>query len=492
MKKTLLMLSAAIPLALVPTLSNAQSDSNSNLLDRIFTLGQPKASDQDREQVNQALESAILNLGQAVNWSSSASGNSGTVVVTRSYTNSLDFDCRNYRRTTITSQTETVHEGTVCNSIFFGWTVESEKEVSSQTLAQQPTTTAPQTTQPVTPSVSQPVVSAPPPPQPNPEVLVTQKLLAQLGYDPGAADGLYGNKTRSAIEEYQRSQNLAVDGQVSSTLLIDLIEATERKADVPQTTFVTVPPPPPPAPPPPVATEMAISTSPRPSQTSGGETQEKGNAQIPEPKSPAQITVTSLKKITRQTANSLIARLDHGKITHRYKLIDNQFLGTFRQQGDSYRKAVANYSILLYGSDRDYKQLLQTGNWALLEGQFIKSLKHDRDLIKAKLISVRLAQIGAGDLTKFITFSRNFEDHCKVTSKTSVGGHTDTNCDLALGRWKFDTVTGIKGGEDRKSVAYKVSSVPNSTSELIGLPHVTENRIAEFKLHDDGWRLISR
>ena len=164
MKKSLLMLSAAIPLALAPTPGNAQSDANSNLLDRIFTLGQPKASDQDREQVNQALDSAILNPGQAVDWSSSASGNSGTVVVTRSYTNSLGYDCRNYRRTTITSQIETVHEGTVCKQLFIGWTLESEKEVSSQTLAQQPTTTAPQTTQPVTPSVSQPVVSAPPPP----------------------------------------------------------------------------------------------------------------------------------------------------------------------------------------------------------------------------------------------------------------------------------------------------------------------------------------
>jgi len=419
-----------------------------------------------------------------VDWSSSASGNSGTVVVTRSYANDLNYDCRDYRRTTIASQTETVHEGTVCKQLFIGWTLESEKEVSSQTLAQQPATTAPQTTQPVTPSIPPPVVSAPPPPvvsvppppvvitppppQPNPEVLVTQKLLAQLGYDPGPADGLYGSKTRITIEKYQRSRNLAVDGKVSSTLLLDLMAATKQKAEVPQTAVVAVPPPPPLAPPAPAAAETAASTP------------------------PAQITVTRLSKITRRTANSLIARLDHGKITHRYKLIDNQFLGTFRQQGDLYRKAVANYSMLLYGSDLDYKQLLQTRNWALLEGRFIKSLKHDRDLIKAKLISVRLAQIGAGDLTKFITFSRNFEDHCKVTSKISVGGHTDTNCVLALGRWKFDTVTGIKGGEDRKSVAYKVSSVPNSTGELIGLPHVTENRSAEFELHDDGWRLISR
>lgn len=295
MKKSLLKLSVAIPLALAPTLGNAQSNANSDLLDRIFTLGQPKASGQDREQVNQALDSAILNPGQPVDWSSSASGNSGTVAVTRSYTNSLDYDCRDYRRTTITGQTETVHEGTVCKQLFIGWTLESEKEVSSQTLAQQPAVsappaqqpaaapqttqpatpsvprpvvivpapqqpapTAPQTTQPVTPSVSQPVVSAPPPqqaavsapaPQPNPEVLVTQKLLAQLGYDPGPADGLYGGKTRIAIEQYQRSQNLAVDGQVSSTLLLDLVAATKRKADAPQTDSVTasvaVPPPPP-------------------------------------------------------------------------------------------------------------------------------------------------------------------------------------------------------------------------------------------------------
>jgi len=65
MKKSLLMLSAAIPLALAlaPTPGNAQSDSDANILDRIFTLGQPKTSDQDREQVKQALDSAILNPG---------------------------------------------------------------------------------------------------------------------------------------------------------------------------------------------------------------------------------------------------------------------------------------------------------------------------------------------------------------------------------------------------------------------------------------------
>jgi surface antigen len=526
MKKSLLVLSVAIPLALAPTPGNTQSDGDSDLLDRIFTLGQPKASGQDREQVNQALDTAILNPGQAVDWRSPASGNSGTVVATRSYKNSLGYDCRDYRRTTISGQTETVHEGTFCKQLFVGWTLEGEKEVSSQTLArqpavsappppqpvpqqpvaaapqtaqpapppvrrpavsapqpQQPVTAAPQTTQPVTPSVPPPVVITPPPPRPDPEVLATQKLLAQLGYDPGSADGQYGGKTRSAIEEFQRSQNLAVDGQVSSALLLDLVEASERKAEAPQTDSVTtsvmVPPPPPPlAPPPPPAR--------------GSEAQENENARKSEPKSPPQIALTRLGNFTRKTAESLVARLDHGEITQRYRLIDNQFLGTFRQQGHSYRKAVANYSMLLYGSDRDYKLLLQTKNWASQEGRFVESLKHDRDLIKAKLISVRLGQIGAGDLTKFITFSRNFEDHCKVTSKISVDARKETNCVLALGRWKFDSVTGIKGGEDRKSVAYTVTSVPNSISELIGSPHVTENRSAEFELHDDGWRLISR
>jgi hypothetical protein len=45
-----------------------------------------------------------------------------------------------------------------------------------------------------------------------------QSGLHSLGYDAGPIDGVYGPRTRNAIERYQRDHGLVVDGQVSATL----------------------------------------------------------------------------------------------------------------------------------------------------------------------------------------------------------------------------------------------------------------------------------
>ena len=45
-----------------------------------------------------------------------------------------------------------------------------------------------------------------------------QAGLARLGYDPGPVDGVQGDKTTVAIEDYQRDQGLLVDGQASLDL----------------------------------------------------------------------------------------------------------------------------------------------------------------------------------------------------------------------------------------------------------------------------------
>ncbi len=46
-----------------------------------------------------------------------------------------------------------------------------------------------------------------------------QRQLRDLGYNPGPADGIYGSKTKAAIEAFQRKSNLPVDGQPSQALL---------------------------------------------------------------------------------------------------------------------------------------------------------------------------------------------------------------------------------------------------------------------------------
>ena len=75
-------------------------------------------------------------------------------------------------------------------------------------------------------------------------VMAVQKRLADLGYDPGPADGVVGSKTRSAIKAYQNLASLDVTGEVSADLLQRLKQETAAIAKP----TPTVQPPPTPAP----------------------------------------------------------------------------------------------------------------------------------------------------------------------------------------------------------------------------------------------------
>ncbi len=57
---------------------------------------------------------------------------------------------------------------------------------------------------------------------PDPMIRATQSELIRLGYLQGAADGFTGPKTRGAIESYERTNGLPVDGTTSSRLLAKL------------------------------------------------------------------------------------------------------------------------------------------------------------------------------------------------------------------------------------------------------------------------------
>ena len=50
-------------------------------------------------------------------------------------------------------------------------------------------------------------------------VLALQQALTQLGYDPGGADGNYGNGTTQAVKEFQAAQSLTQDGIAGPTTL---------------------------------------------------------------------------------------------------------------------------------------------------------------------------------------------------------------------------------------------------------------------------------
>jgi hypothetical protein len=53
-------------------------------------------------------------------------------------------------------------------------------------------------------------------------VIELQKALAELGYDPGPADGLLGQKTRDAIKAYQNDHKMHPDGKFSGLLLFNV------------------------------------------------------------------------------------------------------------------------------------------------------------------------------------------------------------------------------------------------------------------------------
>ncbi len=46
-----------------------------------------------------------------------------------------------------------------------------------------------------------------------------QKRLTDLGYDPGPADGIYGERTAEAISAYQDDNDIEIDGVASTELL---------------------------------------------------------------------------------------------------------------------------------------------------------------------------------------------------------------------------------------------------------------------------------
>ncbi len=65
-------------------------------------------------------------------------------------------------------------------------------------------------------------------PTPDTTVLEIQCRLNELGYNAGTPDGLFGNKTRSAIKAFQRDQRIAATGNADQALLTRLRQATKR------------------------------------------------------------------------------------------------------------------------------------------------------------------------------------------------------------------------------------------------------------------------
>ncbi|MCC6734649.1 MAG: peptidoglycan-binding protein [Bauldia sp.] len=64
----------------------------------------------------------------------------------------------------------------------------------------------------------------------SPSVVEAQQLLTRLGYEPGTVDGLFGTRTRRAIEAFETARGLTVTGEVSEALLTQLRTAAAAPA----------------------------------------------------------------------------------------------------------------------------------------------------------------------------------------------------------------------------------------------------------------------
>lgn len=70
-------------------------------------------------------------------------------------------------------------------------------------------------------------------------VLEIQLALTELGYDPGAIDGVLSGATKSAILWFQTDRDLPRDGQATPSLLADLRAAQGRQVATPQPLLTT-------------------------------------------------------------------------------------------------------------------------------------------------------------------------------------------------------------------------------------------------------------
>ena len=81
-----------------------------------------------------------------------------------------------------------------------------------------PADTTPASTTPTTPSTTTPTVTAVPtdatlrPGSSGESVTALQQALAELGYEPGTADGKYGPATTEAVTAFQKAEGLTEDG----------------------------------------------------------------------------------------------------------------------------------------------------------------------------------------------------------------------------------------------------------------------------------------
>ena len=171
------------------------------------------------QSLNTALETTAK--GNETRWHNPATGSYG-VIIPLSHTvkviplSKIEKTCRVYHRTRVSDGQTMAYEGMAYREPDGWWQISEERQVPLTSVARAPKPTT--QTEPPTIRSSQELTAE------------TQTLLTQLGYNPGPVDGIFGSKTKSSIQAFQRQQGLPEDGRVSQVLVARLQEAVTVSA----------------------------------------------------------------------------------------------------------------------------------------------------------------------------------------------------------------------------------------------------------------------
>ena len=185
---------------------------------RLAQQPSPGIQTSDTYHIQRALGFAleVTSSGTQTTWQNPSTDHHGAIIPSETFNTSTGQVCRMFERTLVVSSSVTRYEGTACRETSGAWTIRTETIVPATSVARAPTYSTP-TVQPA-PTSSKALTAE------------AQTLLTQLGYNPGPIDGLYGGKTRRAIEAFQRKDGLPEDGRVSEGLLASLRAAASTTA----------------------------------------------------------------------------------------------------------------------------------------------------------------------------------------------------------------------------------------------------------------------
>ncbi len=169
-----------------------------------------------QRDLNTALEQAETDA--VARWTNPATGHHGEITPLETFLADAVTPCRKYRRTWDDGNRTLIYEGAGCRNFDGTWRIVDERQVAHQAAQADGAWVPPDAETNVEPR-----------PLSRGGIVEAQRLLAQLGYDPGPADGVAGPKTGRAVEAFQRKNEMDVTGELDSQVLAAMRRGVESE-----------------------------------------------------------------------------------------------------------------------------------------------------------------------------------------------------------------------------------------------------------------------